>query len=96
MNAPGFTTDTPTEEPVTAISLRDLIRLQAEARRIKSPATGRSLKRRAGRTASRLRGRGMEFAEVRQYQPGDDIRNIDWRVTARRQTCSRKKRSARN
>lgn len=32
---------------------------------------------------SPYKGRGMEFAEVRQYQPGDDIRTIDWRVTAR-------------
>jgi uncharacterized protein (DUF58 family) len=36
-----------------------------------------------GETRSRYRGRGMEFEEVRQYQPGDDIRTIDWRVTAR-------------
>ena len=32
---------------------------------------------------SPFKGRGMEFAKVRQYQPGDDIRTIDWRVTAR-------------
>jgi len=32
---------------------------------------------------SRFRGRGIEFEEVRSYQAGDDIRNIDWRVTAR-------------
>jgi len=36
-----------------------------------------------GETRSRFRGRGMEFEEVRHYQPGDDIRNIDWRVSAR-------------
>lgn len=36
-----------------------------------------------GETKSRFRGRGMEFEEVRTYQPGDDIRNIDWRVSAR-------------
>ena len=36
-----------------------------------------------GETRSRFRGRGMEFEEVRPYQPGDDIRNIDWRVSAR-------------
>ena len=41
----------------------------------------------SGKHASKLRGRGLDFDEVRKYVPGDDIRNIDWRVTARtRQT----------
>jgi uncharacterized protein (DUF58 family) len=37
----------------------------------------------AGEYESAFRGRGMEFEEVREYNPGDDIRDIDWNVTAR-------------
>ncbi len=37
----------------------------------------------SGEYHSAFKGRGMEFAEVREYQPGDDIRTIDWNVTAR-------------
>ncbi|MGO4831848.1 DUF58 domain-containing protein [Rhizobiaceae sp. 2RAB30] len=37
----------------------------------------------AGRHASQIRGRGLAFEELRDYLPGDDIRTIDWRVTAR-------------
>lgn len=37
----------------------------------------------AGRYHSTFKGRGMEFDEVREYVPGDDIRSIDWNVTAR-------------
>jgi uncharacterized protein (DUF58 family) len=41
----------------------------------------------AGHYRSVFRGRGMEFDEVRPYQPGDDIRTIDWNVTARTGDC---------
>ncbi len=37
----------------------------------------------AGDYASAFRGRGLEFSEVREYTPGDEVRSIDWRVTAR-------------
>lgn len=37
----------------------------------------------SGAHASRMRGRGMDYAESRMYQPGDDVRQLDWRLTAR-------------
>src|SRR5512134_118711 len=37
----------------------------------------------AGGYHSTFKGRGMEFSEVREYEPGDDVRTIDWNVTAR-------------
>ena len=37
----------------------------------------------SGEYHSVFKGRGMEFAEVREYEPGDEIRSIDWNVTAR-------------
>jgi uncharacterized protein (DUF58 family) len=43
-----------------------------------------------GKHASKMRGRGLDFEEVRHYVKGDDIRNIDWKVTARtKETHSR-------
>lgn len=71
------------EQPGVYVSLKDLIRLQHKARGFsflpKQPV--HSLL--AGRHASRLRGRGLDFEEIRGYLPGDDIRSIDWKVTAR-------------
>jgi uncharacterized protein (DUF58 family) len=65
-----------------SVSLKTLIDLA-------KPATSLNLhhlsirSRQSGGYVSRFKGRGMEFDETRLYQPGDDIRSIDWRVTAR-------------
>jgi uncharacterized protein (DUF58 family) len=64
-------------------SLPDLIALREEARRLDIAPRSKVLATRSGGHLSRFRGRGMEFDESRAYQPGDDVRNMDWRVTAR-------------
>ena len=56
-------------------------RLQARDLRLDSRQSARSAI--TGVHASRFRGRGMDYQESRVYQPGDDIRSMDWRVTAR-------------
>ena len=63
--------------------LSELIGLREQARRLDLTPRGRVLATRTGGHLSRFRGRGMEFDESRVYQPGDDPRNMDWRVTAR-------------
>ncbi len=64
------------------VSLPALVGLSRAAASIRL-GRGRILSRQSGDYQSPFRGRGMEFDESRLYQPGDDIRNIDWRVTAR-------------
>ncbi|KRG70055.1 DUF58 domain-containing protein [Pseudoxanthomonas dokdonensis] len=74
--------------PTTSIStdgvsptLAELIGLRSLAQRRKGVRKGRF--NLAGNAASSLRGRGMEYAESREYVAGDDVRHIDWRLTAR-------------
>jgi uncharacterized protein (DUF58 family) len=55
----------------------------ARIRRIELRASARATELLSGEYSSKFRGRGMEFEEVREYVPGDDIRAIDWNVTAR-------------
>ena len=69
--------------PATCVSLKELIELQRYARKLDLKLRQPARARLAGNHHSRFRGRGMDYQESRTYQPGDDIRNMDWRVTAR-------------
>jgi len=63
--------------------LSDLIGLRFAAQQLPMHADRNARAAQVGTRSTRMRGRGIEFEEVRQYQAGDDIRTIDWRVTAR-------------
>lgn len=63
--------------------LESLVRLRHAARDVDLLPRQPSKSLLAGRRASKLRGRGMDFEELRAYVAGDDIRRMDWRVTAR-------------
>lgn len=70
-------------DPRVQVELTTLISLAAQAKavqlQLQHVRTGQT-----GSYLSTFKGRGIEFDEVRLYQAGDDVRNIDWRVTARR------------
>ncbi|WP_442498140.1 DUF58 domain-containing protein [Methylobacter sp. sgz302048] len=69
-------------DELVSVSLKTLIDLAKPAASLNlQHASIRSVQ--SGGYVSRFKGRGMEFDEARLYQPGDDIRSIDWRVTAR-------------
>ncbi len=63
-------------------SLPELIGLSAQGSRLSVPQR-QVRSQQSGQRLSKLKGRGMEFDEVRPYMPGDDVRYLDWRVTAR-------------
>lgn len=64
-----------------SVELHELIALQQYAQMVYKPQNSRA--KGMGNHASKLKGRGMDFDEVRSYQAGDDIRHMEWRVTAR-------------
>lgn len=64
-------------------STESLVALEQRARDLRFIQKAKSHQQLAGRMRSSLRGRGLSFEELRDYMPGDDIRSIDWRVTAR-------------
>ncbi|AIF46992.1 DUF58 domain-containing protein [Dyella japonica] len=60
-----------------------LARMEYDARRLRATPHRPHHSVLAGRHASRLRGRGLNFEEIRAYVPGDDIRHLDWKVSLR-------------
>lgn len=77
MNIEAFFTDGSQIDSANLVRLRNLAPLLPLAKQKKV------LNDLSGNHSSFLRGRGMDYSEVRQYQAGDDIRTMDWRVTAR-------------
>lgn len=65
------------------LSAAELIALRPRCNALRLPMRQAAASALAGAYRSRFRGRGVDFVESRNYQPGDDIRNMDWRVTAR-------------
>ena len=68
---------------VVHVSSDELVQCRLQARDIRLDSHRPARSAITGAHSSRFRGRGMDYLESRAYQPGDDIRSMDWRVTAR-------------
>jgi uncharacterized protein (DUF58 family) len=71
--------------PGVYVDLEDLIALEHGGRKASFLPRQPVHSLLSGRFASRMRGRGLNFEEIRDYRSGDDVRSIDWKVTARLQ-----------
>ncbi len=69
----------------TRVTLSELIEMRHRVREVQLFSTPSQRSPLIGLHHSKLRGRGVDFDQVRVYQAGDDVRTIDWRVTARTQ-----------
>ena len=67
----------------TEVDLQQLIQLRYQSTHLSLGSQRKAYSSLSGNYSSPFKGRGLNFDEVRPYQPGDDIRNIDWNVTAR-------------
>ncbi len=70
----------------TTIDVKDLLKLQTLAVDLNKLKAPHSRSKRAGEQRSKYRGQGREFIEMKHYQAGDDVRQIDWRLTAKKQS----------
>ena len=70
-----FAVQTPVASAATALAAR-VRRVEIKTRRLVNDMM-------VGAYHSQFKGRGMDFEELREYIPGDDVRSIDWNVTAR-------------
>ena len=68
------------------VDLEQLIALEQKGRKVSLLPRQPVHSLLSGRYASRMRGRGLNFEEIRDYRSGDDVRSIDWKVTARLQS----------
>ncbi|HEY7230820.1 MAG TPA: DUF58 domain-containing protein [Pseudolabrys sp.] len=75
--------DIPPNDPGVYVDLEYLIGLEQKGRKVSLLPRQPVHSLLSGRYASRMRGRGLNFEEIRDYRDGDDVRSIDWKVTAR-------------
>ncbi|GAA5121263.1 DUF58 domain-containing protein [Luteolibacter yonseiensis] len=83
---PSVKPSAPPPVPGVYADMGELVRLRFKSRGISLLPAQPLNSVLAGKHASRLRGRGLNFEEIRRYLPGDDVRQMDWKVTARTRT----------